>query len=136
ADNTLWLPGMDHAGIATQLVVERMLLKEEGKGRHDFGREEFVRRVWEWKDKYGGRISEQLRVMGFSLDWERARFTMDEGLSKAVVEAFVRLHDDGLIYRARRLINWCSRCYTALSDLEVENTDVDGTLWHIAYPVI
>jgi valyl-tRNA synthetase len=134
--NALWLPGTDHAGIATQLVVERMLAKEEGKTRHDLGREEFVRRVWEWKEKYGSRIMEQLRVLGFSLDWERNRFTMDEGLSRAVREAFVRLHEDGLIYRARRLINWCTRCYTALSDLEVESEETDGKLWHIAYPVV
>ncbi len=133
--NALWLPGTDHAGIATQLVVERMLAKEEGKTRHDLGREEFVRRVWEWKEKYGSRITEQLRVLGFSLDWERNRFTMDEGLSRAVREAFVRLYEDGLIYRARRLINWCTRCYTALSDLEVEPEEVDGKLWHIAYPL-
>ena len=136
AFNALWLPGTDHAGIATQLVVERMLLREEGKSRHDLGREEFLRRVWDWKERYGGRINEQLRVLGFSLDWERSRFTMDEGLSRAVREAFVQLFDDGLIYRARRLINWCSRCYTALSDLEVENVETDGKLWHIAYPVV
>ena len=134
--NALWLPGTDHAGIATQLVVERMLAKEEGKTRHDLGREEFVRRVWEWKEKYGNRITEQLRVLGFSLDWQRNRFTMDEGCSRAVNEAFVRLHEDGLIYRARRLINWCTRCYTALSDLEVEPEETDGKLWHIAYPVV
>lgn len=134
--NALWLPGTDHAGIATQLVVERMLTKEEGKSRHDLGREEFVRRVWQWKEKYGNRITEQLRVLGFSLDWERSRFTMDEGLSRAVLEAFVRLHEEGLIYRARRLINWCTRCYTALSDLEVEPEETEGRIWHIAYPVV
>jgi valyl-tRNA synthetase len=134
--NALWLPGTDHAGIATQLVVERMLQREEGKSRHDLGREEFTRRVWQWKDKYGNRINEQLRVLGFSLDWERSRFTMDEGLSRAVLEAFVRLYEEGLIYRARRLINWCTRCYTALSDLEVEPEETDGKLWHIAYPVV
>jgi valyl-tRNA synthetase len=134
--NALWLPGTDHAGIATQLVVERQLAKEEGKSRHDLGREAFVKRVWTWKEKYGGRITEQLRVLGFSLDWQRNRFTMDEGLSKAVTEAFVRLHEDGLIYRAQRLINWCVRCATALSDLEVEASETDGKLWHIAYPVV
>ncbi|HNN93010.1 MAG TPA: valine--tRNA ligase [Pseudomonadota bacterium] len=134
--NALWLPGTDHAGIATQLVVERQLAKEEGKTRHDLGREAFVKRVWSWKEKYGGRITEQLRVLGFSLDWQRNRFTMDEGLSKAVTEAFVRLHEDGLIYRAQRLINWCVRCATALSDLEVEASETDGKLWHIAYPVV
>ena len=134
--NALWLPGTDHAGIATQLVVERMLAKEEGKSRHDLGREEFVRRVWAWKEKYGNRIMEQLRVLGFSLDWQRMRFTMDEGLSRAVTEAFVRLHEDGLIYRARRLINWCTRCYTALSDLEVEPQEETAKIFLIAYPVV
>ncbi len=134
--NALWLPGTDHAGIATQLVVERQLAKEEGKSRHDLGRDEFVKRVWSWKEKYGNRITEQLRVLGFSLDWQRNRFTMDEGLSKAVTEAFVRLYEDGLIYRAQRLINWCNRCATALSDLEVEASETDGKLWHIAYPVV
>jgi valyl-tRNA synthetase len=136
AYNALWLPGTDHAGIATQLVVERMLAREEGKTRHDLGRDEFVRRVWAWKEKFGNRINEQMRVLGFSLDWARSRFTMDEGLSRAVTEAFVRLHDEGLIYRARRLINWCSRCFTALSDLEVEAVEAEGKLWHIAYPVV
>ncbi len=134
--NALWLPGTDHAGIATQLVVERQIAKEEGKSRHDLGREEFLRRVWAWKEKSGHRILEQLRVLGFSLDWNRLRFTMDDGLSRSVVESFVRLHEDGLIYRARRLINWCTRCYTALSDLEVEAEETDGKIWHIAYPVV
>ncbi len=135
AYNAMWLPGTDHAGIATQMVVERTLQREEGKSRHDLGREEFLKRVWQWKEKNGGRIVEQLKVLGASCDWERARFTLDEGLSVAVREAFVRLHEEGLIYRARRLINWCSRCRTALSDLEVEHEDVTGSLWHIAYPV-
>jgi valyl-tRNA synthetase len=134
AYNAMWLPGTDHAGIATQMVVERRLQALEGKSRHDLGREEFLRRVWQWKEQYGNRINEQLKVMGASLDWDRARFTMDEGLSVAVREAFVRLYDDGLIYRAERLINWCSQCYTALSDLEVEHSETEGTLWHIAYP--
>ncbi|MBL9008398.1 MAG: valine--tRNA ligase [Myxococcales bacterium] len=134
--NALWLPGTDHAGIATQLVVERQLAKEEGKTRHDLGREAFEKRIWAWREKYGHRITEQLRVLGFSLDWQRNRFTMDEALSKAVTEAFVRLHEDGLIYRAQRLINWCTRCATALSDLEVEASETDGKLWHIAYPVV
>jgi valyl-tRNA synthetase len=133
AYNAMWMPGTDHAGIATQMVVERMLQAREGKSRHDLGREEFVRRVWEWKEKHGGRITEQLKVLGASLDWERERFTMDEGLSKAVREAFVRLFEEGLIYRAERLINWCSRCFTALSDLEVEHTETNGSLWHIKY---
>jgi valyl-tRNA synthetase len=133
--NALWLPGTDHAGIATQMVVERYLQRTEGKSRHDCGREEFLQRVWRWKEQHGGRITEQLKVLGASLDWQRERFTMDEGLSKAVREAFVRLYDEGLIYRAERLINWCPRCTTALSDLEVQHEDKQGSLWHIAYPV-
>src|SRR4051812_19116408 len=133
--NALWLPGTDHAGIATQMVVERTLMRTEGKSRHDLGRDAFLERVWAWKEKNGHRIIEQLQKMGCSCDWERSRFTMDEGLSRAVREAFARLHEEGLIYRARRLINWCSRCYTALSDLEVEHAEGDGSLWHIAYPV-
>jgi valyl-tRNA synthetase len=133
AYNAMWMPGTDHAGIATQMVVERMLQAKEGKSRHDLGRDEFVKRVWEWKEKHGGRITEQLKVLGASLDWDRERFTMDEGLSRAVREAFVRLYEEGLIYRAERLINWCSRCFTALSDLEVEHTETNGSLWHIQY---
>ncbi len=133
--NALWLPGTDHAGIATQMVVERTIQRTEKKSRHDLGREEFVKRVWQWKEKHGGRIVEQMKVMGASLDWRRERFTMDEGLSRAVREAFVRLHEEGLIYRAKRLINWCARCLTALSDLEVESKDELGSLWHIAYPI-
>ncbi|HUS63294.1 MAG TPA: valine--tRNA ligase, partial [Kofleriaceae bacterium] len=133
AYNAMWLPGTDHAGIATQMVVERMLMATEGKSRHDLGREEFLKRVWTWKEKHGGRITEQLKVMGASLDWERERFTMDDGLTVAVREAFVRLHEEGLIYRAERLINWCSRCFTALSDLEVEHEETTGSLWHIQY---
>jgi len=135
AYNAMWMPGTDHAGIATQMVVERMLTATEGKSRHDLGRDEFLRRVWLWKEKHGGRITEQLRVLGASLDWERERFTMDDGLTIAVREAFVRLYDEGLIYRAERLINWCARCYTALSDLEVEHEETVGSLWHIAYPI-
>jgi valyl-tRNA synthetase len=134
AYNVLWQPGTDHAGIATQLVVERELTKSE-KSRHDLGREAFLERVWKWKEQNGGRITEQLRVLGASLDWQRERFTMDQGYTRAVREAFVRLHEDGLIYRARRLINWCPRCQTALSDLEVEHQEEKGSLWHIAYPV-
>ncbi|MFH0901692.1 MAG: valine--tRNA ligase, partial [Pseudomonadota bacterium] len=133
--NTLWLPGTDHAGIATQVVVERNLLRANGKTRHDLGRDEFEKQVWAWKDKHGRRIVEQMRSLGFSLDWKRERFTMDEGLSRAVREAFVTLYEEGLIYRARRLINWCVRCRTALSDLEVETKEEQGQLWHIAYPV-
>ncbi|HLL52532.1 MAG TPA: valine--tRNA ligase, partial [Myxococcaceae bacterium] len=133
--NALWLPGTDHAGIATQMVVEKELKKTEGKSRHDLGREEFLKRVWAWKEKYGARIGEQHKVLGASLDWSRERFTMDEGLSRAVREVFVRLYDEKLIYRAQKLINWCPSCRTALSDLEVEHEEKDGSLWHIRYPV-
>jgi valyl-tRNA synthetase len=135
AYNVLWLPGMDHAGIATQLVVEREIAKKEKKSRHDLGREEFLKRVWQWREESGGRILEQMKAMGCSVDWERERFTMDEPYSRSVREAFVRLHEAGLIYRAKRLINWCPQCYTALSDLEVDHTDEQGFLWHIAYSV-
>jgi valyl-tRNA synthetase len=135
AYNAMWMPGTDHAGIATQMVVERWLKATEGKTRHDLGREEFVRRVWQWKEKNGNRIIEQLKVMGASCDWERERFTMDSELSKAVRHAFVRLYFEGLIYRAQRLINWCPTCRTALSDLEVEHQETEGSLWHIAYPL-
>ncbi|MBI3184090.1 MAG: valine--tRNA ligase [Myxococcales bacterium] len=133
--NCLWLPGTDHAGIATQMVVEKELKKSEKKSRHDLGREEFLRRVWAWKEKYGERIGEQHKVLGASLDWTRERFTMDLGLSAAVREVFVRLFEEGLVYRAQKLINWCPSCLTALSDLEVENPERDGVMWHIAYPV-
>ncbi|MEK8023455.1 MAG: valine--tRNA ligase [Candidatus Hydrogenedentota bacterium] len=131
--DVLWLPGTDHAGIATQNVVEKMLAKE-GVRRDDLGREEFVRRVWKWKEESGGTIVGQLRRLGASCDWSRERFTMDEGLSRAVVEVFVRLHADGLIYRADRLVNWCTRCRTALSDIEVEHEDRNGAFWHVKYP--
>jgi valyl-tRNA synthetase len=130
----LWLPGTDHAGIATQNVVERELAKE-GIDRHELGRDEFVARVWKWKAEYGGRIIHQLKKLGASCDWSRERFTLDEGLSKAVREVFVRLFEEGLIYREGRLINWCPRCHTALSDLEVEYEDIDGKLYYIKYPV-
>jgi valyl-tRNA synthetase len=129
---TLWLPGMDHAGIATQNVVERELAKE-GLSRHDLGREAFVERVWQWKGEYGGRILSQMRRLGDSVDWSRERFTMDEGLSRAVQTIFKRLYDDGLIYRAERIINWCPRCLTALSDIEVDHTEDDGELVSIRY---
>jgi len=132
--NTLWLPGMDHAGIATQNVVERELRKE-GKSRHDLGREEFVKRVWCWKDQYGGIILKQIRRIGSSCDWSRERFTLDEGLSRAVREVFVRLYEEGLIYRGKRLINWCPRCHTALSDLETVYEPVDSKLYYIKYPL-
>jgi valyl-tRNA synthetase len=133
--NCLWLPGTDHAGIATQMVVEKEIKRIEKKTRHDLGRQEFLKRVWQWKEKYGKRIGEQHQVLGASLDWSRERFTMDEGLSAAVREVFVRLHDEGLIYRAQKLINWCPSCRTALSDLEVEHEERDGSLWHLRYPV-
>ena len=129
---TLWLPGMDHAGIATQNVVERELAKD-GLSRHDLGREAFVERVWQWKAEYGGRILGQMRRLGDSVDWSRERFTMDEGLSRAVQTIFKRLFDDELIYRAERIINWCPRCLTALSDIEVDHTDDEGELVSIRY---
>jgi len=132
--DTLWQPGSDHAGIATQMVVERQL-NAEGKTRHDLGREAFVKRVWEWKEESGGTIQGQLRRMGASVDWSRERFTMDEGLSKAVREVFVRLHEEGLIYRGKRLVNWDPVLHTALSDLEVESEEENGHLWHFRYPL-
>ncbi|CAL9413909.1 valine--tRNA ligase [Streptomyces sp. enrichment culture] len=128
----LWLPGMDHAGIATQNKVEQQLA-EEGKSRHDLGRDEFVRRVWQWKEEYGGRILGQMRRLGDGVDWDRERFTMDEGLSRAVQTIFKRLYDDELIYRAERIINWCPRCLTAISDIEVEYQEDDGELVSIRY---
>jgi len=132
--NVLWMPGTDHAGIATQNVVERQMAAE-GKDRHDLGREAFIERVWKWRGESGGQIIGQLKRLGASCDWERERFTMDEGLSKAVRTVFVKLYNDGLIYRDNRLINWCPRCHTALSDIEVEHEDHKGHLWHIRYPV-
>ena len=132
--NVLWLPGMDHAGIATQNVVERELRKE-GLSRHDLGREQFVCRVWEWKEQYGGIILKQIRRIGSSCDWSRERFTLDEGLSRAVREVFVRLYEEGLIYLGKRLINWCPRCHTALSDLETIYEPVDSKLYYIRYPL-
>lgn len=131
-DNTLWQPGTDHAGIATQMVVERRL-NAEGIKRHDLGREAFIDKVWEWKEESGGNITRQIRRLGSSVDWSRERFTMDEGLSNAVKEVFVRLFDDGLIYRGKRLVNWDPKFQTALSDLEVENHDEKGSLWHFRY---
>ncbi len=133
-DNTLWQPGTDHAGIATQMVVERQL-NAEGKTRHDLGREAFVERVWAWKEESGGTITKQLRRLGASVDWSRERFTMDEGLSKAVTEVFVRLHDEGLIYRGKRLVNWDPVLHTAISDLEVVSEEENGYLWHMRYPL-
>ncbi len=133
--NTLWMPGTDHAGIATQMVVERELMKEKKLSRFDLGREAFIGEVWRWKDKYHARIVEQTRVLGASVDWARERFTMDEGLSRAVRAVFVKLYKDGLIYRANRLVNWSPGIHTVLSDLEVEYKQLKGSLWHIAYPV-
>lgn len=131
--NALWIPGTDHAGIATQNVVERQLLSE-GVDRYTIGRDAFLERVWQWKENCGGRIIDQLKRIGASCDWSRLRFTMDEGLSKAVREVFLRLFDEGLIYRDLRLINWCPRCHTALSDLEVEHEELEGKLYYIKYP--
>ncbi|MCK4284206.1 MAG: valine--tRNA ligase [Candidatus Brocadiae bacterium] len=132
--NALWVPGMDHAGIATQNVVERELAKE-GLRRQGLGRERFVERVWQWKERYGSRIIDQLKRLGCSCDWDRERFTMDEGLSRAVLETFVRLHEQGLIYRGQYIVNWCPRCRTALSDIESEHQEHDGHLWYILYPL-
>jgi valyl-tRNA synthetase len=132
-DNVLWMPGTDHAGIATQNVVERKLA-EEGTDRHALGREKFIAKVWEWRREYGSAIINQLKRLGASCDWERERFTMDEGLSQAVRKVFVQLYDEGLIYRGDYIINWCSRCHTALSDLEVEHEEQEGHLYHIRYP--
>jgi valyl-tRNA synthetase len=133
-NNTLWQPGTDHAGIATQMVVERQL-NAEGKTRHDLGREKFIERVWSWKAESGGHITRQLRRMGASLDWSRERFTMDAGLSEAVTEVFVRLYDEGLIYRGKRLVNWDPVLHTAVSDLEVVSEEEQGSMWHIRYPI-
>jgi len=132
---TLWLPGTDHAGIATQMMVERDLAKE-GKKRRDLGREKFIERVWEWKKLYGGAILDQMKRLGASVDWDREYFTMDENLSRAVREVFVRLYEEGLIYRGKYIVNWCPRCETAISDLEVKHEEVAGKLWEIRYPVI
>jgi valyl-tRNA synthetase len=133
--SALWMPGMDHAGIATQNVVER-LLKEEGKTKDDLGREQFEKRVWKWKEHSGGRIQNQLRRLGCSCDWDRERFTLDEGLSRAVRTVFASLYKEGLIYQGYRIINWCPRCETALSDIETEYQDLEGHLWHIKYPIV
>lgn len=131
-ERVLWLPGTDHAGIATQNVVEREIAKSD-QSRHDMGREAFVDRVWEWKEEYGNRITTQMRRLGISIDWSRERFTMDPGCAEAVLETFIRLHDRGLIYRGAYIINWCPRCTTALSDIEVEHEEAQGALWHIEY---
>ncbi len=133
--NALWIPGTDHAGIATQIKVEEVLRKEEGLTRYDLGREKFLERVWDWKKTYGDRIINQLKKLGSSCDWERERFTMDEGCSKAVKEVFVNLYEKGLIYKGNRIINWCPQCTTALSDAEVVYEEQPGHFWHIRYPV-
>lgn len=133
--NTLWQTGNDHAGIATQMVVERKIAAEEGKTRHDYGREAFIDKVWQWKEESGGTIGKQMRRLGNSIDWSRERFTMDEGMSEAVQEVFVRLFEDDLIYRGKRLVNWDPKFHTAISDLEVENKDKKGHMWHLRYPL-
>lgn len=133
--NTLWQAGTDHAGIATQMVVERKIAAEEGKTRHDYGRDAFIDKIWQWKAESGGTITRQMRRLGNSVDWERERFTMDEGLSNAVREVFVRLHKEDLIYRGKRLVNWDPKLRTAISDLEVENRESKGSMWHLRYPL-
>ncbi|MCG8010837.1 MAG: class I tRNA ligase family protein, partial [Candidatus Thiodiazotropha weberae] len=133
-DQTLWQPGTDHAGIATQMVVERQLEAEQKK-RHDLGREKFIERIWEWKQESGGNITRQLRRLGSSLDWQHERFTMDDGLSDAVKEVFVRLYEEGLIYRGKRLVNWDPKLHTAVSDLEVLSEEENGYMWHMRYPL-
>ena len=133
--NTLWQTGCDHAGIATQMVVERKIAAEEDKTRHDYGREGFIDKIWQWKEESGGTIGKQMRRLGNSIDWSRERFTMDEGMSEAVQEVFVRLFEDDLIYRGKRLVNWDPKFHTAISDLEVENKDKKGHMWHLRYPL-
>mgnify|MGYP000300719110 CR=1 FL=1 len=133
--NTLWQTGTDHAGIATQMVVERKIAAEEDKTRHDYGREAFIDKVWQWKEESGGTIGQQMRRLGNSIDWSRERFTMDDGMSEAVQEVFVRLFEDDLIYRGKRLVNWDPKFHTAISDLEVENKDKKGHMWHLRYPL-
>ena len=134
-DNTLWQSGTDHAGIATQMVVERKIAAEENKTRHDYGRESFIEKIWQWKAESGGSITQQMRRLGDSVDWDRERFTMDEGLSNAVKEVFVRLYQEDLIYRGKRLVNWDPKLRTAISDLEVENHEVNGSMWYLRYPL-
>lgn len=133
--STLWVPGTDHAGIATQIKVEEHLRKNEGLTRYDLGREKFLERVWNWKHQYGSRIISQLKKLGASCDWTRERFTMDDGCSRAVKEVFVNLYEKGLIYRGNRIINWCPHCMTALSDAEVEYSEQAGHFWYIKYPI-
>src|SRR5690554_5925020 len=133
--NALWTVGTDHAGIATQMVVERKLAAEEDKTRHDLGREEFIKRIWDWKEHSGGTITRQMRRLGNSVDWSNERFTMDDGFYKAVQEVFIRLYEDGLVYRGKRLVNWDPKLHTAISDLEVENKEEKGYFWHLRYPL-
>ncbi|MDU1692372.1 MAG: class I tRNA ligase family protein, partial [Bradyrhizobium sp.] len=133
--DVLWQPGTDHAGIATQMVVERQLMERQQPGRREMGREKFLARVWQWKDESGGTIINQLKRLGASCDWGRERFTMDEGLSKAVVKVFVELHRAGLIYKDKRLVNWDPKLLTAISDLEVQQIEVKGNLWYLRYPI-
>src|SRR5947208_9949129 len=133
--DVLWQPGTDHAGIATQMVVERQLMERQEPSRREMGREKFLERVWAWKAESGGTIVNQLKRLGASCDWSRERFTMDEGLSRAVVKVFVQLYNEGLIYKDKRLVNWDPRLQTAVSDLEVENIEIKGHLWHIKYPI-
>ncbi len=132
--NTLWVPGTDHAGIATQIVVERQL-QEQKRSRHDLGRKNFVERVWEWKQQSGTTITSQMRRMGDTVDWSREYFTMDDEMSKVVTQTFVRLYEEGLIYRGKRLVNWDPVLKTAVCDLEVDSEEEDGSLWHIPYPL-
>ena len=132
--DVLWQPGTDHAGIATQMVVERQLAERQQPGRREMGREKFLERVWEWKAESGGIIVEQLKRLGASCDWSRERFTLDEGLSRAVVKVFVQLYREGLIYKDKRLVNWDPVLHTAISDLEVQQIEVKGHLWHFRYP--
>src|SRR5690606_34137285 len=134
-DNTMWIPGTDHAGIATQVKVEEELAKE-GLNRHQLGREKFLERVWQWKNEYGDTIIRQLKKLGSSCDWQRECFTMDEGCSRAVREVFIRLYEKGLIYRGSYLVNWCPQCATTLSDIEVEHEERDARLWHLRYPLV
>src|SRR5918994_3215853 len=133
--DVLWQPGTDHAGIATQMVVERQLMERQQPGRRDMGRAKFLERVWQWKAESGGVIVNQLKRLGASCDWSRERFTMDEGLSRAVVKVFVELHREGLIYKDKRLVNWDPKLVTAISDLEVQQVETVGSLWHFRYPI-
>src|SRR5690349_22571906 len=134
--DVLWQPGTDHAGIATQMVVERQLMERQEKGRREMGREAFLKRVWEWKAASGGIIINQLKRLGASCDWSRERFTMDEGLSRAVLKVFVELYREGLIYKDKRLVNWDPKLLTAISDLEVMHVETKGQMWHFRYPLV